>query len=109
MQKYSVLLAWWVYLSLLYLQAVDHHRLRYVNYSLDIFCFTLQSVILFIVWYKQLCHWRYGARRHKYSYFSCCVFFVADAVQSSLILRFCIYMVTIIMYFIILILLLVGE
>lgn len=108
MLKYSILLSWWVYLSLLYVQAVDHHKLKALNYSLDIFCFTFITLILFIAWYKQLCYWRYRTR-HVYSHFSCCLFYIADEIQRNLIFRICIYMAIIIMYFIVLILLLVCS
>jgi len=95
MLKYSILLAWWVYLSLIYVQIVDHPSFR-AN-ALHLIFFGLLSLMVFLVWYKTLCHWRYGSQPHDYSYFSCCLFFIYEEMQRNFIVRVCIYMTILIM------------
>ncbi|XP_062132077.1 adenylyl cyclase X E-like isoform X1 [Drosophila sulfurigaster albostrigata] len=99
--KYCILLSWVVYISLFYVQSVDNQTLHSVNYVMHALSFIFQTVVVFIMWYKWLCHWRYHKQMHRYSKYSCFIFYCSHEIQRNLIARLCIYMFIILMYFLI--------
>lgn len=108
MLKYSILLAWVFGLNLCYIQYVHDSGLVKSGVLVDIFVMLSLTVLLFLTWYKKLCFLRYSTQDHEYSRISCCLFRVAESIQRSLIKRIGIYMYTIISYFCIITVMLVG-
>lgn len=98
MLKYSILLAWFVGISLIYIQLVYHDSGK-LCYYVNIIVFTTMTVPLFITWFKKMCYWRYKKDSHNFSKWACAIFRIAEFMQGNLISRLCIYMSTIIGYF----------
>ncbi|XP_030571544.1 adenylyl cyclase X E-like isoform X2 [Drosophila novamexicana] len=98
MLKYSILLAWFVGISLIYIQLV-YHDSGNLCYYVNIIVFTTMTVPLFITWFKKMCYWRYKKDSHNFSKWACTIFRIAEFMQGNLISRLCIYMSTIIGYF----------
>ncbi|XP_064544952.1 adenylyl cyclase X E-like isoform X1 [Drosophila montana] len=98
MLKYSVLLAWFIGISLIYIQIVYHDRGN-LYYYVDGIVFITMTVPLFITWFKKMCYWRYKKDSHEFSKWTCKIFRIAEFMQRNLIIRLCIYMSTVIAYF----------
>lgn len=98
--KYSVLLSWWVLITLIFEQEsnfeVDH------THTTSLISFATYSSILFIIWYKQLCFWLFGPYKSNYSSMSCMLFRFIEKLQRNLIGRLIIYVITVITHFTIL-------
>ncbi|KRG06797.1 adenylyl cyclase X E isoform X3 [Drosophila mojavensis] len=99
MLKYSVLLAWCCGMTLIYVQLFYNQKKDNFSVYVDIVLIITLSMLLFITWYKKICHWRYSTMLHTYSPFTCFLFKIADSLQRSLINRIGIYMYFIISYF----------
>ncbi|XP_068151191.1 adenylyl cyclase X E-like isoform X2 [Drosophila tropicalis] len=101
MLKYSLLYAWCIGVSLVYIQLVDHSGPNIYCFLSDFMVILIWSSFLFVSWYKKICTWRYGkeAAQHRYGRFSCLMFRIKDKVQRSLSLRISVYLFIIISYY----------
>ncbi|EDW76617.2 uncharacterized protein Dwil_GK15554 [Drosophila willistoni] len=100
MYKYSLLFAWCIGVSLVYIQLVDHSGPNIYCFLSDFVVILLLSSFLFVSWYKKICWWRYGkATQGGFGRFSCLMFRIKDTVQKSLSLRISVYLFIIIAYY----------
>lgn len=105
--KYSVLLSWWVLVTLIFEQEsnihIEHaHTISYISFG-------IYSLVIFIIWYKQLCFWLFGPYKSNYTKLSCMLFHFIEEIQKNLIARLIIYVLTVISHFAILADLMVGT
>ncbi|XP_030372668.1 adenylyl cyclase X E-like [Scaptodrosophila lebanonensis] len=111
MFKISILLAWFIGVSLVVMQLIDQKNPSWITNVIDVVLLVGLSTLLFITWYKTICYCRHGDRELytlTYSLFSHFIFRSADYIQKSLVVRMCIYMYVIIVYFAILSIMLAG-
>ncbi|ALC44268.1 ACXA [Drosophila busckii] len=109
MLKYSILLAWFIGICLVYIQMVNSMKNVLVSYLVNITLILTMSSLVFITWYKRLCYWRFAANSdHVFTPFSCFMFRLADRIQHSLPIRICIYMYILVIYYSVISLMLMG-
>lgn len=105
--KYSVLLSWWVLVTLTFEHESNDdlenvHPTSYISFG-------IYSLVVLIIWYKQLCFWIFGPYKSNYTRFSCMLFQFIEEIQKNLIARLIIYVLTIMTQFSILADLMVGT
>ncbi|XP_017872931.1 PREDICTED: adenylate cyclase type 2-like, partial [Drosophila arizonae] len=98
MLRYSVLLAWFAGVFLVYLVNISH-KANKTSVNNNIIVMVLLTTPVIILWFKKACHWRYGNVPHNFTKCSCFIFKTAECIQSSLIIRMGIYMNMIVCYF----------
>lgn len=101
MLKYSILLAWCMSLCLITIELLFRNKAHRTCYYIGSAVILSLSTLLFITWYKKICYWRYSEGDHKYTSISCFLFRISENIQCSLMKRVCIYLYTIIVYFLI--------
>lgn len=107
--KYSVLLAWWVLVALIFEEKSNAELGSNETKMMSITIFVVYTLMLLTIWYKQICFWVFGPYKITYSGFSCMTFRFIEKLQRNLIARIIIFLLTILMYFIIITIFMVGS
>ncbi|XP_022216506.2 adenylyl cyclase X E-like isoform X2 [Drosophila obscura] len=100
MFKYSMLLAWCIGCSLVYVQLVESLDPCDMCIVIDFFAFITLTVLLVIAWYKKICWWMYGrSEKILYDKWNCMIFRAHDKIVRHMTLRICIYIFILTTYF----------
>lgn len=107
--KYSVLLAWWVLVTLIFEQKSNKELGTRNAQFISLIIFVAYTLMLLIIWYKQICFWIFGPYKVRYSGMSCMLFRLIEELQRNLIARIIIFLLTIMMYLTIITIFMVGS
>ncbi|XP_033249344.1 adenylyl cyclase X E-like isoform X6 [Drosophila miranda] len=109
MFKYSILLAWCIGCSLVYIQLIESLDPCDICIVICFFAFFSLTTLLLIAWYKKICWWMYGrSDKILFNQSNCRIFRLHDKIVRHLTVRICIYVLVLASYFAIIVLIMVN-